>query len=151
MTPSGYREFEIPGPTVGKGRARSTKSGHHYTPGKTADYENLVKLCWSGPMIPRGSAIRVHMTAYCTFPKSRPKRDHRRVASGVAVPVIVTPDLTNIAKSVEDGLNGVAWHDDAAIWNFWARKVYADDGRARVAVRLWWWPWSEDVPEEHTI
>ena len=36
-------KFTIPGPPQGKGRPRFTKSGHTYTPAKTAEYEKLVQ------------------------------------------------------------------------------------------------------------
>ena len=39
-----YIEFTVDGEPVGKGRPRFTRSGHAYTPEKTADYEQLVKL-----------------------------------------------------------------------------------------------------------
>lgn len=39
-----YIEFTVDGEPVGKGRPRFTRSGHTYTPEKTADYEQLVKL-----------------------------------------------------------------------------------------------------------
>ncbi len=35
-------EFTIPGTPVGKGRARSTRSGRHYTPEATRAYESQV-------------------------------------------------------------------------------------------------------------
>ena len=37
-------ELTIPGEPVGKGRPRFTKNGHSFTPEKTVNYENLVKL-----------------------------------------------------------------------------------------------------------
>ena len=38
--------FEIPGEPVAKARPRVTKQGITYTPKKTENYENLVKLCY---------------------------------------------------------------------------------------------------------
>ena len=37
---------------------------------------------------------------------------------------IVKPDLDNLVKAVLDGLNGIAWHDDAQIVELHISKKY---------------------------
>jgi Holliday junction resolvase RusA-like endonuclease len=44
------------------------------------------------------------------------------------------PDLSNIAKLVEDALNGVVWHDDAQIASSRVQKVYGDRPRLLVLI-----------------
>ena len=112
-------EFVVTGDPVAKGRARSTKSGRHYTPTKTRDWENWVAMMalskvaetFTGP-------VRLTLVARVRRPKSRPKRcrlpDRR-------------PDLDNYIKAAMDGLqkSGV-WIDDAQVCELIAEKVYHD-------------------------
>lgn len=45
------------------------------------------------------------------------------------------PDLDNIIKSVKDGLNGVAYHDDSQVWRVTATKVWGEKDETTVEVR----------------
>jgi Holliday junction resolvase RusA-like endonuclease len=69
--------FVVPGEPYGKGRARSTKSGRHYTPEKTVSYERLVG--WTakqamGSKQPLSGALMVHVEAFCSVPTSWSKK-----------------------------------------------------------------------------
>ena len=44
------------------------------------------------------------------------------------------PDLDNIAKSILDSLNGIAWNDDSQITNIWISKHYAEEPRVEVTL-----------------
>ena len=60
--------FVVPGEPVAKGRARAfIRGGHvaHYTPEKTARFENLVKLAAQQAM--NGEPISGPVALYCTF------------------------------------------------------------------------------------
>ena len=39
-------QFHVPGTPTGKGRPRMTRSGHCYTPSKTAQYESKIAWCF---------------------------------------------------------------------------------------------------------
>jgi len=126
-------DFTIPGPPVGKGRPRSTKTGLHYTPKETVNYEALVKSCYLDAAVRSGckyfnnvEMLYIHVDAYYETPKSMSKRDRERVANGMLYPV-KKPDCDNILKIVCDALNGVAYRDDAQICLAKVAKYYTAD------------------------
>jgi Holliday junction resolvase RusA-like endonuclease len=128
--------FTIPGAPVGKGRARSTKSGHHYTPEKTRQYEKLVReiafmrkpsyAVITGP-------VRLSLVFYLPIPASWSKKDRLQAQEG-KVHHTGKPDLDNLIKSVSDGLNGVVYVDDCQIVAIDAMKVYDINPRVEVEI-----------------
>lgn len=103
--------FTIPGKPQAKQRPRVGKGGRIYTPRETAEYEAHVAHSWRAEeslLIERGTAVRVEI--YVSKDKVEvviePAPDRRHTAKA---------DLDNIAKSVLDGLNGVAFHDDRQV------------------------------------
>ena len=118
--------FHLDGPPQGKGRARSTKSGHHYTPEKTANYET--RLAWTfrqkaGDWKPIEGPVKVIITAIFSPPKSFTTKQLRAIRDGELHPT-VKPDWDNIGKLL-DGLNGIAWVDDKQIVCATVRKYYS--------------------------
>lgn len=107
--------FTVYGIPVPKARPRMTKTGHCYTPKKTADYEFLVPRYGTTPAGKLEGAIRLEVVFYYNRPKSASSRNHHTVK----------PDLDNLIKSVLDGLNGLAFHDDSQVVEIsGARKPY---------------------------
>jgi crossover junction endodeoxyribonuclease RusA len=103
--------FWILGKPQAKQRPRVGKGGRIYTPRETAEYEAHVAHSWhaaDGACIPRDTAVRVEL--YVSKDKVEvviePAPDRRHTAKA---------DLDNIAKSVLDGLNGVAFEDDRQV------------------------------------
>lgn len=128
--------FEIAGDPVGKARPRFTRSGRAYTPAKTVNYENLVKLSFTetiGYYVPSKEPVRMLIRAYYSIPKSTPKKKLPDMLEGRIMPT-KKPDADNIIKSVADALNGIAYHDDAQIVSVLCEKLYSD--RPRVEVEL---------------
>jgi Holliday junction resolvase RusA-like endonuclease len=128
--------FTIPGPPVGKGRARSTRNGHHYTPEKTREYEKLVRgfghHATDGlELIER--PVRLSLMFYLPIPKSWSKKDRLQAQDG-KVHHTGKPDLDNLIKSVSDGLNGVIYVDDSQIKAIDAMKVYDINPRVEVEI-----------------
>ncbi|MDR0478305.1 MAG: RusA family crossover junction endodeoxyribonuclease [Burkholderiaceae bacterium] len=121
--------FTIPGEPVAKGRPRSfVRGGHvgHYTPEKTARYENLVKLAAQQAMAGRSQqqgAVALTVRAYMGIPASWSLRKQKQAALGEITPT-KRPDLDNIIKAIKDGCNGVAWRDDAQVVDVRASKRY---------------------------
>ena len=101
----------IPGRPQAKQRPRVGRGGHVYTPKETREYEQLVAHTWraaGGVCLPKGTPAEVTIHVY---------KDRVEVEVGVAegLPPTARADLDNLAKSVLDGLNGVAFDDDRQI------------------------------------
>lgn len=128
--------FSVHGEPVAKGRARSfIRNGHvaHYTPDKTARYENLVKLAAQqavGGMPPASGACSLVVRAYMGIPASWSQKKQRMAAMGEILPT-KRPDLDNIVKAIKDGANKVLWGDDSQVVDVRASKRY---GTPRVEV-----------------
>ena len=120
--------FVVPGEPVAKGRARAfIRGGHvgHYTPEKTARFENLVKLAAQQAM--NGEPISGPVALYCTFvlpvPQSYSNKRRTACLNGSEWPC-KKPDLDNQIKAIKDGCNGVVWKDDCQVVQLFATKVY---------------------------
>ena len=129
-------EFTIYGEPVAKGRPRFTKRGIAYTPQKTSNYENLVKLSYLE--IPRekylnGEQLQAEIIAFFSIPKSKPKKLQLKMLSG-EVRHTKRPDLDNIAKSVLDSLNGIAYNDDSQIVTLSVSKYYSLEPRTEIRI-----------------
>ena len=125
--------FIIEGEPQGKGRHRTTKTGHTYTPQKTLLYENWIKTCYLsrvGEKMLHGP-IKASIEAYYTIPKSKSKNVKAQMEKGIIRPV-KKPDVDNIAKAVFDSLNGIAYKDDAQVVELSMSKYYAENGFVKV-------------------
>jgi len=119
-------KFTIPGEPKAKARPRVTKSGHAYTPDKTIEFENWVKLCYqeSCSEVFHDGEISASIVCYFRIPESKPKKKQLDMESGIIRPT-KKPDLDNIAKSVLDALNGLAYRDDSQIVDLEISKYYS--------------------------
>jgi len=134
--------FTIPGPPVGKARARTvTNHGktHSFTPDRTVLYENLVKLCFQekrpNGWQPHEGPVELHVSAYFQIPKSTSKKDRERMLTGEIRPT-KKPDGSNIEKVIEDALNGIAYIDDSQIVDEHAHKLYSETPEVRVMMEF---------------
>jgi Holliday junction resolvase RusA-like endonuclease len=129
----------IPGPPRGKGRPRFARRGAGvttYTDAQTAAYENLVALAYKaagGDFHETGTAIVVVHAMY-QIPKSVSKKKRAQMTAWEIHPQ-TKPDLDNVIKAVLDGLNGVAFRDDAQVTKLIAEKLY--DERPRLDVEIY--------------
>lgn len=134
-------EFEVPG-VMGKMRARTVRRGNFttsYTPKEDVIYENLVKTLYlnkaNGLMWNDKEPIEVHIVAYFDIPRSYSKKKSKEAVEHQMFPC-KKPDADNIAKIILDGLNGVAYHDDAQIVLLTILKVFHNDlPRVKVTIR----------------
>lgn len=121
MTPT---TIHIPGDPIPKGRGRLMSSGNKRwvkTPARTELYELAVRDAALGAM---GDTPALQGPLYVKIAFSLP-----RPASVVRLWPFVKPDLDNLAKSVLDGLNGVAFGDDAQICAMdLVKRYHADTG-----------------------
>jgi crossover junction endodeoxyribonuclease RusA len=111
--------FTVPGPPVPKKRPRVVGRGAHshaYTPKETELYERKVGLvALTEGLRPLPGPIMLGISFYV--------QNKRAV------------DIDNLAKAVMDGLNGVAYRDDAQVEQlFVTRQVDAANPRAVVTV-----------------
>jgi Holliday junction resolvase RusA-like endonuclease len=109
---------------VPKGRPRYA-NGHAYTPKRTREYEDLIRMSWRHGMLE--GPLFVEMFFNFPIPK-------RGTPLMVGQPHLKRPDLDNLVKAVLDGLQGKAFKDDSEICMINASKTYNTD--PYVAVRI---------------
>ena len=129
-------KFEVLGKPVAKGRPRLGRNGHTYTPEKTVNYENLVKLTFMKEyknFVPLENYIEANITAIFEVPKSYSKKKTKELLEG-SNNYDHKPDLDNITKIILDSLNGLAYKDDSQITILHANKEYGE--QAKVIVEL---------------
>ncbi len=132
--------FTVPGTARGKGRPRIGKIGEHarmFTDAKTAAYENLVALAAREALKGRvGFSEPVKVTAIVRVipPQSASRKTRAAMLAGEQAPG-KRPDLDNTLKAILDGLNGIAYTDDALIVQLAARKLYAIEAGVDVSIK----------------
>ena len=130
------REFKIPGKAQPKQRPRMGRSGIVYTPKETLVYENYVKMCYSDyakqfGWLPYENQVRAEIEVLVAVPKSDSKTKKKAKIEGMIRPA-VKPDCDNLAKSILDSLNGLAYHDDKQVVDLFVKKYYAENAEVRV-------------------
>ena len=130
------REFKIPGKAQAKQRPRMGRSGIVYTPKETLVYENYVKMCYSDyakqfGWLPYENQVRAEIEVLVAVPKSDSKTKKKAKIEGMIRPA-VKPDCDNLAKSILDSLNGLAYHDDKQVVDLFVKKYYAENAEVRV-------------------
>ena len=105
----------IPGRPVPKQRPRVGRNGNIYTPRKTKQYEQLIG--WKAKEVikqPLNGNVSLQIRVYV-------KRD-------------IFPDLDNIAKSVMDGLNNVAYIDDKQVACLVVQRLRGQEEKVEIEV-----------------
>ena len=127
-------EFTVPGIPVAKARPRVTRFGT-YTPEKTKDYEQLVQLSYKSKH--KGQAIegpiKITITFFMYIPKNTSKVRTEKKQRREILPT-KKPDWDNMAKSITDALNGLAYKDDNQIVEAHVYKFYSEDPRAEIII-----------------
>lgn len=134
-------QFTIPGEPVPQARPRLTKRGIAYTPEKSRRYKEYIRLIASAEMAgktPLAGPLCLSVRVYRSALKSGGRKWQAEAKTGLRRPV-TKPDLDNYVKAVQDGLNGIVWHDDSQIVTYGAPfgKFYDDGGGPRVEVMVW--------------
>ena len=129
--------FTIKGAPTAKERPRFTSINgkvRAYTPKKSATYANLVKL-----------EAQKHITKpidgpvglYIHFYLPRPKRLIWKTKNMPAIYTDKRPDIDNLAKSVIDGLNTIAFRDDGQIAMLHIQKRYCEGySQSRTSIKI---------------
>jgi len=135
------KRIVISGSPVAKPRPRatSTKTGkiRMYTPKKSKNFEYLVRQraekIYKQP-------LKCPISIKITFLVHRPKKIIWKTKPMPRVPCDCRPDLDNLIKSIEDGLNGVAFVDDGQIAHIEASKLYhAGDEGPKTIIEIYRW------------
>ena len=127
-------EFIVPGYAMGKQRPRFVRRGKYvstYTPQKTHSYQEKVQQSYlevtGGRML--DGAIKAEICAIYETPKSYSKKKAQKAKEDG---YMKKPDADNIAKSILDGLNEVAFSDDAHVDDLHVWKMYGDEEKCMV-------------------
>ena len=128
-------KFTIPGKPGTKQRPRFVR-GRTYTPKQTANYENLVRVCFGDKFqshTPLDCPVAVEIMAFFPIPKSMKKADKEKAKAEI-LEYTKTPDCDNICKTVLDGLNNIAWTDDKLVFDCGIKKYYSECPRVDVSI-----------------
>lgn len=129
--------FTIPGKPFAKQRPRATRQGRVYTPKETVSFEQTVGTIASQHFkTPLEGPVRV--TVYATFetPKSWSKK---KTAKLINRHHTQKPDSDNIIKAVLDGMNRIAFADDAQAAEQFVRKMWGPNSQTVVIVEALEW------------
>ena len=136
-------EIVIAGEPVAKGRPRlavhpirGQPRAMAYTPAKTRNYENLIKMAAGqamGDRPPLNGPVKMFVAAYLPIPKSLSKKRQAMAEAGEMRPT-KKPDIDNFMKAALDGCNKIAFVDDSQVVDLHAVKVYSR--RPRLVIRI---------------
>ena len=127
-------KFCVEGEPTAKGRARFT-GNRCYTPKKTADYEELVKVCYrlGNTVKYETEPLKCEIKAYYKIPSSDSKKKRVEKIKGLIRPT-KKPDCDNVAKAILDALNGLAYKDDSQVVELHIIKYYAEQPKVEVII-----------------
>ena len=135
--------FIVVGEPIPKAKSQgrmNQKTGqvYRYIPKRTKDYEKKIHdegLKHFSKPIPKPITVTVSVI----FRIRRPTNMIWKTKPMPEVPHWKRPDVSNLVKSVEDGLNAVAYQDDGQISEVNVKKVYhAGDGRPEAEITIEW-------------
>lgn len=131
-------QFTILGEPKAKGRPRFTKVGNFlrtYTPKETLNYETYIKMCYieaaNGTVF--DGAVEAEINCVFGIPKSTSKAQRDKMLKG-NVPCMKHLDADNIAKSVLDSINTIAYKDDKQVVKLLVTKAYGETPRVDVRI-----------------
>jgi Holliday junction resolvase RusA-like endonuclease len=136
---------EIPGDPIPQPRARATRGGHMYTPGKTIrPYKQAIAIRVGLEAKRRrwkASDGPFEIVIVCVFarPPSHWTKAGDLAASAPAFPGLRCGDWDNLAKGVQDAVTacGGVWHDDTQVIDGRAIKRFAARGEpARTIIQI---------------
>lgn len=127
-------KFEIYEKAIGKERPRySAKTHRMYTPTRTSIFEEKVKNAFLAKYNiqtePTGKPVEAIIKIQFAPPKSLNKKN-----TLLFTPYDKRPDCDNLAKSILDALNGLAYKDDKQITYLSVEKLYGEENKIEVAL-----------------
>lgn len=129
--------FVVLGKPMGKQRPRFSRTCtgvRTYTPRKTQEYEDLVRISYRAVSKEKlKGAISATIYGYFEPPKSISKKQREQMLKG-DISYIKKIDSDNLAKSILDALNGVAYDDDSQVCLLVVQKLYGEKARVEVVL-----------------
>lgn len=133
-------DFMIRGKAKAKQSVKFTRNGFTYTPKDIIEYANLVKMsfvnkypAWNPSQL-KDCSLNVVINVFKQIPVSFSKKKQEKALAGEIRPT-VKPDCDNIAKNINDALNGIAYPDDKQIVSLTVNKYYAFDERVEIKIK----------------
>lgn len=132
--------FTVEGTPIGKGRPKFARRGNFvstYTPTKTRDYEDLIRVAAKqamGDAEPLKTAVAAYIYITVPIPQSYPKKRFKACLEGSERPC-KKPDIDNIVKAYLDSMNGIVYDDDTQVVSLHSTKVYGTIGMVDVLVK----------------
>lgn len=119
--------FKVPA-LRGQGRPRFSRYSGAYKDKKDIEYENLIKECFlkeTKGIKPSKRPVSILIEAFYKLPKQTPKYIKNELEENLYDYVPQSkPDIDNVAKSVLDALNGIAYVDDKQVYDLYCNKNY---------------------------
>ena len=123
-------EFTVKGKAKAKQSFKIGRNGFKYTPSDMVEYANLVRISfinkysdWSIENF-RNKPLKARINVYMLIPQSFSKVKTNLALKGELRPII-KPDCDNIAKNINDALNGIVYPDDKQIVSLEVNKFYS--------------------------
>jgi Holliday junction resolvase RusA-like endonuclease len=131
--------FMVEGTPIGKGRPKFARRGNFvstYTPAKTRNYEDIIKVAATQAMTepPIETPLAVFVYIAVPVPMSYSKKRKENCLVGIEKPV-KKPDIDNVAKCFLDAMNGIVYKDDSQVVSLHVTKEYGTVGMVEVMVR----------------
>ena len=131
-------EIRIEGTPIVTPRPRVTKRGHAYTPARAKKAQERIGQAWKdryGDTQLQG-AVALQVELRFEPPKSWSKKKQAAAIAGeIAATSHAIGDIDNLAKTVMDGLNEVAFSDDSQVTAISISKVYAGKAETVITVK----------------
>lgn len=123
-------DFIIVGEPKGKGRPRFARVGNGvrtYTPKETENYEAFIKVSYLNEVGQKKleGQIEAHIEGLFSIPKSTSKKQREKMLSGEILHTKKI-DCDNLAKTILDALNGIAYDDDKQVCRLIVEKRYGE-------------------------
>jgi len=134
-----HRQFIVSGAVKGKARPRFRNYGKFvstYTTKEDVNYENWVKQCYLEQYReekPLEGSLRCNIYISMSIPKSTSKKKMLEMFNRDIRPS-KKPDCDNIAKSICDALNKIAYNDDSQIVELLVVKTYGEIEQAKIVI-----------------
>ena len=132
-------KFEIKGKVKAKQSVKFGRNGIKYTPKDMVEYANLVKLsfinkypAWEVTDF-ADKPLKAEIDVFMPVPKSYSKKKAAQALKNTIRPT-VKPDCDNIAKNINDALNGIVYPDDKQIVSLTVNKLYSNNECVRVKI-----------------